>query len=92
VDFWRDASCSSVADPDLSPDSLAARSHAAYDDSSCLREMIHADLIAERVSVETYSQIITLIGDKGSTTRRLPEDVLADEQGRAGELKVRLAD
>ena len=74
-------------EPDFSPDSLTARSHAAYDDSSDLKAMIRANLIAERVAIEAYSQIIGLIGDKDSTTRRLLEDILADEQGHADELK-----
>lgn len=79
-------------DPDFSPDSLSKRSHAAYDDSSDLKSMIKANLIAERVAIESYSQIIALIGDKDSTTRRLLEDILADEQGHADELKDWLAD
>jgi bacterioferritin len=53
--------------------------------------MIRANLIAERVAIESYSQIIELIGDKDSTTRRLLEDVLADEQNHADELKDWLA-
>ena len=78
-------------EPDFSPDSLSGRSHAAYDDSSDLKAMIKANLIAERVAIETYSQIIALIGDKDSTTRRLLEDILADEQEHAEELKDWLA-
>jgi bacterioferritin len=74
-------------EPDFSPDSLSARSHAAYDASPDLKTMIRANLIAERVAIETYSQIIGLIGDKDSTTRRLLEDILADEQQHADELK-----
>jgi bacterioferritin len=72
--------------PDFSPDSLTRRSHAAYDDSTDLKAMIRANLIAERVAIETYSQIIALIGDKDSTTRRLLEDILSDEQEHADEL------
>ena len=49
--------------------------------------MIRANLVAERVAVEAYSQFIELIGDKDSTTRRLLEDILADEQQHADELK-----
>ena len=79
-------------EPDFSPDSLSQRSHAAYDDSSDLKAMIKANLIAERVAIETYSQIIALIGDKDSTTRRLLEDILSDEQEHADELKDWLAD
>jgi bacterioferritin len=78
--------------PDFSPDSLTQRSHAAYDDSSDLKAMIRANLVAERVAVEAYSQFIELIGDKDSTTRRLLEDILADEQQHADELKDWLAD
>jgi bacterioferritin len=79
-------------EPDFSPDSLVARSHSVYDDSSDLKAMIKANLIAERVAIETYSQMIVLIGDKDSTTRRLLEDILSDEQEHAEELKDWLAD
>lgn len=48
--------------------------------------------IAERVAIESYSQLITLIGDKDSSTRRLLEDILDDEQAHAEELKDWLAD
>ena len=78
-------------EPDFSPDSLTKRSHAEYDDSTELKAMIRANLIAERVAIESYSQIIELIGDKDSTTRRLLEDILADEQNHADELKDWLA-
>lgn len=74
-------------EPDFSPDSLLQRSHAAYDQSTDLKSMIKANLIAERVAIEAYSQIIGLIGDKDSTTRRLLEDILSDEQEHADELK-----
>ncbi len=79
-------------EPDFSPDSLTKRSHAAYDDSSDLKAMITANLIAERVAIEAYSQMIALVGDKDSTTRRLLEDILSDEQEHAEELKDWLAD
>jgi bacterioferritin len=79
-------------EPDFSPDSLTQRSHAAYDDSADLKAMITANLVAERVAIEAYSQIITLIGDKDSTTRRLLEDILSDEQGHAEELRDWLDD
>ena len=79
-------------EPDFSPDSLSGRSHAAYDDSADLKAMLRANLIAERVAIETYSQIIALIGSKDSTTRRLLEDILSDEQQHADELKDWLAD
>ena len=79
-------------EPDFSPDSLTRRSHAAYDDSQDLKAMIKANLVAERVAIESYSQLIALIGDKDSTTRRLLEDILSDEQEHAEELKDWLTD
>lgn len=77
--------------PDFSPDTLSRRSHAAYDDSQDLKAMIRANLIAERVAIESYSQMIMLIGDKDSTTRRLIEEILSVEQSHAEELRDWLA-
>ena len=74
-------------EPDFSPDTLLQRSHADYDASNDLQTMVRVNLIAERVAVETYRQMIALIGDKDPTTRRLLEDVLADEEEHADELK-----
>ena len=88
---WPSASCSSAASPTSRPTRCSSRSHAQYDESLELKAMIRANLIAERVAIETYSQIIALIGDKDSTTRRLLEDILADEQEHAEELKDWLA-
>jgi bacterioferritin len=74
-------------EPDFSPDSLSKRSHADYDASSDLKAMIRANLVAERVAVEAYRQMINLIGDKDPTTRRLLEDVLNDEEEHAEDMK-----
>lgn len=74
-------------EPDFSPATLLQRSHADYDSSNDLKTMVRVNLIAERIAVETYRQMITLIGDKDPTTRRLLEDVLADEEEHADELK-----
>ena len=79
-------------EPMLDPDSLKGRSHADYDESLDLKAMIRANLVAERIAVEVYRQLIALIGDKDSTTRRLLEDILSDEQEHAEELKDWLAD
>jgi bacterioferritin len=78
--------------PNFAPDTLSQRSHADYDDSQDLTAMIRANLIAERVAIESYSQMIALVGDKDSTTRRLLEDILSDEQEHAEELKDWLND
>ena len=79
-------------EPDFSPDTLTQRSHAAYDDSSNLKAMIKANLVAECVAIESYGQMVALIGDTDSTTRRLLEDILADEQAHAEELEGWLAE
>ncbi len=73
-------------EPDFSPSTLLARSHAEYDESNDLKAMVRANLIAERVAIEAYHQMITLIGDKDSTTRRMLEDILAQEEEHADEL------
>jgi bacterioferritin len=74
-------------DPDFSPDTLTKRSHADYDASLDLKAMVRANLVAERVAVETYRQMINLIGDKDPSTRRLLEDVLNDEEEHAEDMK-----
>ena len=74
-------------DPDFSPDSLQSRSHAEYDDSKDLQSMIRANLVAERIAIEAYRQMITLIGDKDPTTRRMLEEILTQEEEHADELK-----
>jgi bacterioferritin len=73
-------------DPDFSPANLLERSHADYDESKDLQAMIRSNLIAERVAIEAYSQMIALIGDKDSTTRRVLEAILSQEQEHADEL------
>lgn len=78
--------------PDFAPDSLLARSHAGYDASPDLKDMMRADLVAERVAIESYSQMIVMVGSRDPATRRLLEDILADEQGHAEELQSWLAD
>lgn len=79
-------------EPDFSPGTLLERSHADYDESNDLKTMIRVNLIAERVAVETYRQMIALISDHDSTTRRMLEDILADEEEHADELADWLED
>lgn len=74
-------------EPDFNPAELTLRGHADYDDSTELRAMIRANLVAERVAVESYRQMIAMVADKDSTTRRLLEDILVDEEEHADELK-----
>jgi bacterioferritin len=77
--------------PDFAPDSLTRRSHAGYDESKDLKAMITANLIAERVAIESYRKMIVLIGDRDSTTRWLIKEILAVEQSHAEELRDWLA-
>jgi bacterioferritin len=73
-------------EPDFNPKSLLERSHADYDESLDLKAMIRSNLVAERVAIEAYTQTIRLIGDKDSTTRRIIEHILSQEQEHAEEL------
>ncbi|CAN5708811.1 ferritin-like domain-containing protein [soil metagenome] len=79
-------------EPDFSPATLQERSHADYDESLDLKAMIKANLIAERVAIEAYSQMIMMIGDKDSTTRRILEGILSQEQEHADELSDWMTD
>ena len=78
-------------EPDFSPEELAGRSHSEYVPGNDLRDMIREDLIAERIAVDTYSQIIRYIGDGDPTTRRMLEEILASEEEHADELAGMLA-
>ena len=73
-------------EPDFSPSTLLERSHADYDDALDLKAMIRANLVAERVAVESYRQMILLIADKNPTTQHLLEDILNDEEKHADEI------
>ena len=72
--------------PDFSPQGLAERSHSDYVACASLDEMIRENLIAERIAIDTYREMIRYIGDKDPTTRRMLEDILAKEEEHAEEL------
>jgi bacterioferritin len=73
-------------DPDFSPQGLASRSHAEYVEGESLPEMIREDLVAERIAIESYRDIIQYLGNNDPTTRRLMEEVLAKEEEHAEDL------
>jgi bacterioferritin len=73
-------------EPDFSPIGLADRSHAEYVTGSTLIDMIREDLVAERIAIDSYREMIQFIGDRDSTTRRLLEEVLATEEEHADDL------
>ncbi|GAB2713366.1 ferritin-like domain-containing protein [Halomonas garicola] len=72
--------------PNFSPEGLVTRSHAEYTEGDSLREMIKEDLIAERIAVDSYREIATYLGDKDPTSRRLMEDILAQEEEHADDM------
>lgn len=73
-------------DPDFNPAGLAIRSHSEYREGATLQAMLQEDLIAERIAVETYSEIIRWLGDDDPTTRQLMVDILAKEEEHADDL------
>jgi bacterioferritin len=79
-------------EPNFDPEGLAGRSHSEYDASTDLLAMVKEDLVAERVAIESYSEIIRWLGDKDSTTRRMLEDILAVEEEHADDLLNILSD
>lgn len=72
-------------EPDLNPDTLSARSHAEYRPGKDLRDMVKEDLVAERIAIDSYRELIAYVGDKDSTTRRLLEGILEQEEEHADE-------
>jgi len=73
-------------EPDFSPSTLVARSHAEYDASTDLVEMIRADLVAERIAIDAYGEGIRFLGDGDPTTRRMLESILAMEEEHADDM------
>ena len=73
-------------EPDFSPDGLASRSHSEYDDSKGLLDMVREDLVAERIAIESYGEMIRFIGDGDTTTRRMLEGIQAMEEEHADDL------
>ncbi|PWT98351.1 MAG: bacterioferritin [Candidatus Melainabacteria bacterium] len=71
---------------DFNPGNLTERSHSQYVEGSDLIEMIKEDLIAERIAIDTYREIIRYLGEKDPTTRRLMEEILEKEEEHADEL------
>ncbi len=74
-------------EPDLNPDTLSRRSHSEYVEGKSLVDMIREDLVAERIAIDSYNEIIRYLGDKDPTSRRVMEEILAKEEEHAEELK-----
>jgi bacterioferritin len=76
--------------PNLNPEGLAARSHSEYQEGSDLLSMIKEDLVAERIAIESYSEIARWLGNDDVTTRRLMEEILKTEEEHADDLRSML--
>ncbi|HOE43969.1 MAG TPA: ferritin-like domain-containing protein [Rhodoferax sp.] len=73
-------------EPDFSPETLLARSHAEYIEGKSLGDMITENLIAERIAIDSYRNFISYLRDQDPTTRRMLEGILATEEEHADDL------
>lgn len=73
-------------EPNFSPEGLLERSHAEYVEGTTLKEMVKEDLIAERIAIDSYREIANYLGEKDPTTRRIMEDILAQEEEHADDM------
>ena len=73
-------------EPNLSPEGLADRSHSEYIEGENLEAMIKEDLVAERIAIESYRDMIAFVGSDDPTTRRLLEEILMKEEEHAEDL------
>jgi bacterioferritin len=76
--------------PNLSPDGLLTRSHSEYIEGESLLDMIREDLVAERIAIDSYREMIQYFGNDDPTTRRLMETILAVEEEHAEDLVTML--
>jgi bacterioferritin len=78
-------------EPNFNPEGLASRSHSQYVEGGSLVDMIKEDLVAERIAIESYGEIVRFLGDGDITTRRMMEEILANEEEHADDLRDLLA-
>jgi bacterioferritin len=78
--------------PNLSPEGLLTRSHSEYVEGDDLVDMIKEDLVAERIAIESYGEMIRYLGDGDPTTRRMMEGILAMEEEHAEDLATMLVE
>jgi bacterioferritin len=78
--------------PNLNPEGMLMRSHSEYVEGLNLIDMIKEDLVAERVAIDSYTEMIRYVGDDDYTTRRMLEGILAVEEEHAEDLASFLAD
>lgn len=73
-------------EPDFNPETLTTRSHAEYKEGTTMKEMIEEDLVAERIAIDSYREIIEFLGNDDPVTRRMLEEILATEEEHADDL------
>jgi len=79
-------------EPNFNPEGLVDRSHSEYAEGTSLLDMIREDLIAERIAIDSYSEIIRYLGDNDPTSRRVMEEILAKEEEHAEDMKTLIQD
>jgi bacterioferritin len=72
--------------PEMNPAVFASNSHSEYKEGTTLIDMLKEDLIAERIAIESYRDMVRFFGEKDSTTRRMLEEILAKEEEHADDL------
>jgi bacterioferritin len=72
--------------PEMNPAVISAHSHSEYREGTSLADMIREDLVAERIAIETYREIIRFFGDRDPTSRTMMEEILAKEEEHADDL------
>lgn len=78
--------------PNLNPDGVGARAASEYVEGNDLVDMIKEDLVAERIAIETYREMVRYFGDRDPTTRVLLERILAQEEEHANDMHDLLVD
>jgi len=73
-------------EPDFNPEGLLTRSHAEYVEGDTLTDMIKEDLVAERIAIDSYRDMVNYFGNDDPTTRRMVEGILAMEEEHAEDL------
>jgi len=72
--------------PEMDPAGLTGRSHSEFKEGNSLSDMLKEDLVAERIAIESYREMVRFFGDKDPTTRRMLEEILAKEEEHADDL------
>jgi bacterioferritin len=78
--------------PEMNPSVFARTSHSEYVEGSTLTDMIRENLVAERIAIQTYREIVRFLGDRDSTSRTMMEEILAKEEEHADDMSDLLTD